>query len=610
MNSSTSILSWLFSHLRPYSSKVIFALIALVIGAMAWLILGQGIKMVVDQGFVAGDETMLLSSLVLVLVIAFIGSIATYCRFYLMVWLGERVCADIRKALFSHLVTLSPSFYAESRTGEVISRFTSDTTLLQSVVGTGVSMALRSFVMFIGALVLMAITSTTLTIYVFIAVPVILLPIKLLGKKVRHFAKVSQDDVADMGTLIDESLHEIHTLQSYNHERQSINDFDASAEQIMQSASKRIHYRALLIAMIMFISLSSIFIVGWIGAIDVISGAITAGELTAFVFYAVLAGGAIATISEVIGDLQKAAGASERIVELMNTVSDIPVESSVSDRIAQAHEGEFDVIQKPAVNVNTKGFRINEHALVKANKPILTLHNVGFSYPSVPDKEIIHEVSFKVMPGQKVAIVGHSGAGKSTLFDLLMRFYDIDYGDILIGDTPQKSISTHDIRRQFALVPQDAVIFATTVLDNIRLSNPDASREDVVDAAKLAFAHEFILDFVDGYETQLGERGVKLSGGQKQRIAIARAILAKRPILLLDEATSALDATSEKYVKQALDSLMTQTTTLIIAHRLSTVINADNIIVLEKGRVLAQGKHAELIAASPVYKEFVELQLS
>jgi ATP-binding cassette subfamily B protein len=573
---------------------------------MAWLVLGQGIKLVVDQGFVAGDESMLLNSLLLVLVIAFIGSIATYCRFYLMVWLGERVCADIRKALFSHLVTLSPSFFAESRTGEVISRFTSDTTLLQSVVGTGVSMALRSFVMFVGALVLMAITSTTLTLYVFIAVPIILLPIKLLGKKVRYFAKVSQDDVASMGTLIDESLHEIHTLQSYNHEDQSVESFDASAEQIMQSASKRIHYRALLIAMIMFISLSSIFIVAWVGALDVISGAITPGELAAFVFYAVLAGASIATISEVIGDLQKAAGASERIVELMNTSSDIPIGSTFPD----ATLAPFEPIEKQPLNVNIKGFRVNEQALVDANKPILTLHNIGFSYPSVPEKQIIHEVSFSVMPGQKVAIVGHSGAGKSTLFDLLMRFYDIDYGEILIGDSAQKTISTYDIRRQFALVPQDAVIFATTVLDNIRLSNTTASKEEVIEAAKLAFAHEFILDFVDGYETQLGERGVKLSGGQKQRIAIARAILAKRPILLLDEATSALDASSEKYVKQALDSLMTKTTTLIIAHRLSTVINADNIIVLEKGKVIGQGKHAELMAASPVYKEFVELQLS
>lgn len=558
--------------------------------------------MVVDQGFVAGDETMLLNSLVLVLFIALIGSLATYCRFYLMVWLGERVCADIRKALFSHLVTLSPSFFAESRTGEVISRFTSDTTLLQSVVGTGVSMALRSFVMFIGALILMAITSTTLTIYVFVAVPIILLPIKLLGSKVRHFAKVSQDDVANMGTLIDESLHEIHTLQSYNYEQQSVHDFDASAEKIMHSAAKRIHYRALLIAVIMFISLSSIFVVAWIGATDVISGAITAGELTAFVFYAVLAGGAVATISEVIGDLQKAVGASERIVELMNTLPDIPVESMALDSSGDESTG--------SINTTTTGFRINEAALSKANKAILSLQKTGFSYPSVPDKLIIDEVSFEVMPGQKVAIVGHSGAGKSTLFDLLMRFYDIDYGEVFIGGRTQKSISTYDIRRQFALVPQDAVIFASTVLENIRLSNPQASKDDVIDAAKMAFAHDFILEFVDGYETQLGERGVKLSGGQKQRIAIARAILAKRPILLLDEATSALDASSEKYVKQALDSLMTQTTTLIIAHRLSTVINADNIIVLEKGKVLAQGKHGELMATSPVYKEFVELQLS
>lgn len=618
MKSSGSILSWLFSHLRPYTSKVVIALIALLVGAMSWLILGQGIKLVVDQGFVAGDESMLMNSLLLVLLVAFIGSIATYCRFYWMVWLGERVCADIRKALFSHLVTLSPNFFAESRTGEVISRFTSDTTLLQSVVGTGVSMALRSFVMFIGALVLMAITSTTLTIYVFIAVPVILLPIKLLGKKVRHFAKVSQDDVANMGTLIDESLHEIHTLQSYNHEQQSVNEFDASAEQIMRSAAKRIHYRALLIAMIMFISLSSIFIVAWIGALDVISGSITPGELTAFVFYAVLAGGAIATISEVIGDLQKAAGASERIVELMNTLPDISLEPLSTDVWREGSVYTENTDEKTGLPLTTplptntliNGFRINEQALVAQNKPILSLKRICFNYPSVPDKQIIHDVSFDVMSGQKVAIVGHSGAGKSTLFDLLMRFYDIDYGDIYIGDTPQKGISTYDIRRQFALVPQDAVIFATTVMDNIRLSAPDATEEDVIAAAKLAFAHEFILDFVNGYETQLGERGVKLSGGQKQRIAIARAILAKRPILLLDEATSALDASSEKYVKQALDSLMTKTTTLIIAHRLSTVINADNIIVLEKGKVLAQGKHKDLMDESPVYKEFVELQLS
>ncbi|WP_409220048.1 ABC transporter transmembrane domain-containing protein [Alteromonas sp. W364] len=558
---------------------------------MAWLILGQGVRLVVDQGFVAGDETMLLQSLLLVLGIALIGSVATYCRFYLMVWLGERVCADIRKALFSHLVTLSPNFYAEARTGEVISRFTSDTTLLQSVVGTGVSMALRSLVMFIGAIVLMAITSTTLTFYVFIAVPVILLPIKLLGKKVRHFAKVSQDDVATMGTLIDENLHEIHTIQSYNHERQSVSAFDNSAEQIMRSAAKRIHYRALLIALIMFISLSSIFVVGWIGALDVIAGKVTPGELTAFVFYAVLAGGSIATISEVIGDLQKAAGASERIVELMNTQADIPQANKATDTSSA-------LLQEPTQMAQS------------AADPILSLNNVNFSYPSVPDKQIIHDLSFNVKAGQKLAIVGHSGAGKSTLFDLMMRFYNLDSGEILLGKQKQTELDVDTVRRHFALVPQDAVIFAMSVADNIRLSSPDASDEAVIEAAKLAFAHEFIEGFVNGYDTQLGERGVKLSGGQKQRIAIARAVLAKRPILLLDEATSALDASSEKYVKQALDTLMNQTTTIIIAHRLSTVINADNIIVLEHGRLIAQGTHESLLKSSPVYKEFVDLQLS
>ena len=591
MNSSTSILKWLFSHLRPYITKVALALVALFVGAMAWLILGQGVRLVVDQGFVAGDETMLLQSLLLVLGIALIGSVATYCRFYLMVWLGERVCADIRKALFSHLVTLSPNFYAEARTGEVISRFTSDTTLLQSVVGTGVSMALRSLVMFIGAIILMAITSTTLTLYVFIAVSVILLPIKLLGKKVRHFAKVSQDDVANMGTLIDENLHEIHTIQSYNHESQSVSAFDNSAEQIMRSAAKRIHYRALLIALIMFISLSSIFVVGWIGALDVIAGKVTPGELTAFVFYAVLAGGSIATISEVIGDLQKAAGASERIVELMNTPADIPQANKASDNSSALLQESTQIAQSAA-------------------DPILSLNNVNFSYPSVPDKQIIHNLSFNVKAGQKLAIVGHSGAGKSTLFDLMMRFYNLDSGEILLGKQKQTELDIDTVRRHFALVPQDAVIFAMSVADNIRLSSPNASDEAVREAAKLAFAHEFIEGFVNGYNTQLGERGVKLSGGQKQRIAIARAVLSKRPILLLDEATSALDASSEKYVKQALDTLMNQTTTIIIAHRLSTVINADNIIVLEQGRLIAQGKHKALLQSSPVYKEFVDLQLS
>jgi len=562
------------------------ALVALVVGALAWLVLGQGVKMVVDQGFVANNHSMLTTALIIVLGIALIGSLATYVRFYLMVWLGERVCADIRISLFEHLVSLTPGFYAESRTGEIISRFTSDTTLLQSVVGTGVSMSLRSLVMLIGALILMLITSWQLTLYVFVAVPLILLPIKMLGQKVRHFAKRSQDDVASMGTIIDESLHEIHTLQSYNHEAASVTSFNNSIDSVMLSAGQRIHYRALLIALIMFISLSSIFIVGWIGAIEVIRGNISAGELTAFVFYAVLAGGSIATISEVIGDLQKAVGASERIVELLNTRPDIP---------------------NPTVTQLNTDFNM---AISKAEQAIIRFSNVSFAYPSVPSKTVIQDLSFEVYAGQKLAIVGHSGAGKSTLFDLLMRFYVINQGQILLAGQTQTDLPLAMIRKQFALVPQDAVIFALSVNDNIRLSNPNASAEDVVAAAKLAYAHEFIQGFAQGYETQLGERGVKLSGGQKQRIAIARAILAKRPVLLLDEATSALDASSEKYVKLALDSLMQTTTTLIIAHRLSTVLNADKILVMQEGRLIAQGSHKELLNKNAVYKEFVELQLS
>ncbi len=585
--SSKRIIAWLFSHLLPYKFKVVLALIALLIGALAWLVLGQGVKLVVDQGFVAGDENMLTLALIIVLAIALIGSLATYFRFYLMVWLGEKVCADIRTSLFAHLVTLSPNFFAETRTGEVISRFTSDTTLLQSVVGTGVSMSLRSAVMLIGALVLMLITSWQLTLYVFIAVPLILLPIKALGRQVRFYAKQSQDDVASMGTLIDESLHEIHTLQSYNHEQASVNNFNHSIDKVMASASQRIHYRALLIALIMFISLSSIFIVGWIGAREVIAGNISAGELTAFVFYAVLAGGSIATISEVIGDLQKAVGASERIVELLNTAPEINDTPAAKDQI-----------------------HLDKHPQFNESAAILEANQITFAYPSAPDKEVIKNLGFNAQRGQKIAIVGHSGAGKSTLFDLLMRFYELNQGEIKIAGIPQKALSIEGLRKQFALVPQDAVIFALSVNDNIRLSKPDATDDEIVAAAKLAYADEFIQSFSQGYQTELGERGVKLSGGQKQRIAIARAILAKRPILLLDEATSALDASSERYVKLALDSLMQDTTTLIIAHRLSTVLNADKILVLQQGELIAQGTHEALLTSNTVYKEFVELQLS
>jgi ATP-binding cassette subfamily B protein len=605
--SSRSILKWLFGHLQPYKKQVVIALVALMLSSLAWLLLGQGIKYVIDQGFVASNKDALEQALFIVLGVVVFGSIATYFRFYWMVWLGERVCADIRKSLFTHLVTLSPSFFENTRTGEIISRFTSDTTLLQSVVGTGVSMALRSIVMFIGALVLMSITSFTLTILVFIAVPLMLIPIRVLGNKVRIHSKLSQDKVAQVGGMVDESLHEIHTLQAYNHEHISSSLFADKVEGVMQQARKRIHYRALLIAIVMVISMVAIFIVAYVGALMVIDNEISAGELTAFVFYAVLAGGAIATISEVIGELQKAVGASERIVELMQTVpaiANLPSPPSYQDNES--------VITRDA----------NTHNSDTA----LAIKNISFTYPTAtslsdsnklstatpsitPNNQVIHDLSFDVESGKRVAIVGHSGAGKSTLFELLLRFYDVDKGNIQLFGRAIKDIPLHEVRKHFALVPQDSVIFAGSVSENIGFSNPQASNKDIEEAAKMAFAHDFIQELPHAYESELGERGVKLSGGQKQRIAIARAIVADRPILLLDEATSALDANSEQFVKKALEKLMEQKTTIIIAHRLSTVVSADEILVLDKGSIIARGKHHELYKSSSVYKEFVDLQL-
>lgn len=576
-----------------------------MLSSLAWLLLGQGIKYVIDQGFVASNKDALEQALIVVLAVVIFGSIATYFRFYWMVWLGERVCADIRKALFSHLVTLSPSFFENTRTGEIISRFTSDTTLLQSVVGTGVSMALRSTVMFIGALVLMSITSFTLTILVFIAVPFMLIPIRVLGNKVRIHSKLSQDKVAQVGGMIDESLHEIHTLQAYNHEQVSSGLFSEKVEGVMQQARKRIHFRALLIAIVMVISMAAIFVVAYVGALMVIDNTISAGELTAFVFYAVLAGGAIATISEVIGELQKAAGASERIIELMQEIPSI--DDSGNDSLIQ-----------------------EENSTSAQAELALSIQNIDFTYPTAPSlsneaqsknkafekstttrpaNKVIGQLSFDVKNGKRVAIVGHSGAGKSTLFELLQRFYDVDEGQIQLFGKSLKNIPLHEVRKHFALVPQDAVIFAGNVSENIGFSNPSASASDIQEAAKMAFAHEFIEELPQGYNSELGERGVKLSGGQKQRIAIARAIVANRPILLLDEATSALDANSEQFVKKALEQLMQRKTTLIIAHRLSTVVNADEILVLDKGSIIARGKHHELYQSSSVYKEFVDLQL-
>jgi ATP-binding cassette subfamily B protein len=571
-------MKWLFGQLLPYKSKVLLAMTALLVGALSWLALGQGIKAVVDEGFIASNSGKLDQMMLLVLAIALVGSLAAYYRFYWMIWLGERVSADIRQNVYAHLLTLSPAFFAKTRTGEVISRFTSDTTVLQSVVGMGLSMALRSSITFIGALALMLFSSPQLTLYVLVAVPIVLLPIRIFGAKVRLYAKRSQDRVADLGAYVDETLHEIHTVQAYAHEDADKTLFQSRVENVMGAAQFRIKYRALLVACIMGISITAITIVGWLGAQQVLAGELSAGELTAFMFYAVMAGGAVATISEVIGEIQKAAGASERLMELLNTQTSI---------------------QSPH----------NPQSLPSTISGDISIQGLDFAYPEAADMPVIKNLHLDIKGGERVALVGPSGAGKSTLFQMLLRFYDVTQGEIYLDGQDISKLDVSALREQFALVPQESVIFASSVKDNIAYGRPKATQVEIEAAAKAAQAHGFITELPESYATNLGERGVRLSGGQKQRIAIARAILANRPILLLDEATSSLDAANEQDVKLALEELMKDKTTLIIAHRLATVVNADRIVVLDKGEIVATGKHKELVKNNALYREFAELQL-
>ena len=572
-----SVLPWIAGFLKPYQFKVVAAIIFLMIGSLAWLSLGQGVRLMVDEGFVRDNAQRLNEIILLVLGITAISGTAVFCRFYLMTWLGERVSADIRLTVYNQLLKLSPAFYAKVRTGEVISRFTADSTLLQTVVGSSLSMALRSGVTVLGGLVMMGITSVKMTLLVLLAVLLVLGPVIFFGRKVRVLARESQDRVADLGAYVDETLHEIHTVQAYGHEDKDRSLFHTRVEDVMSAASGRIRYRALLISSVMFLSIAAIAMVTWVGAHDVMAGRMTGGELSAFMFYAVMVAGAVATISEVIGEIQRASGAAERLIELAETQVDIPVATHPVSLPADV-SGE------------------------------LVIEGLSFAYPE-QDTLVLKDVNMTITAGERVALVGPSGAGKSTLFQLLQRFYVPSAGSIRLEGIDIANLLPQDLRAQFALVPQDSVIFATSVLENVRYGRVDATEQEVIDACIAARAHEFISEFTEGYQTYLGERGVRLSGGQKQRIAIARAILADRPILLLDEATSALDAVSEQKVKQALDVLMANKTTLIIAHRLSTVINADRIFVFDKGEIVASGRHQALMQSNALYREFASLQL-
>ena len=563
--------------LRPYKWRLAAASLALLFTAGATLSLGRGLQVLIDEGFGSGDSARLTAAVTLLVVIAAAMAVGTFVRFYLVSWLGERVSADLRKAVFDNIVHLHPGFFELNRSGEIMSRLTTDTTLLQTIIGSSFSMALRSSLTLVGALVMMFITNLKLSLIIALGVPLILLPILVFGRRVRRLSNESQDSIASVGSYAGEVIQHIRVVQSYTQEQFESRAFAREVERAFAIARRRIWQRSLLICgaiMLLFAGMAGML---WEGGQDVISGRMSGGELGAFVFYAIMVGMGVATISEVWGELQRAAGAAERLVELLNTRSLIP---------------------DPGPGPEPAG----------ARRPELRLDKVTFAYPTRPEQAALRDFSLTIQAGKSLALVGPSGAGKSTVFELLQRFYDPQQGRILLDGVDIRELGLQQLRGHIALVPQQPALFTGDVRYNIRYGRPDAPEEEVVAAAQAAHAREFIERLPEAYDSHLGEQGVRLSGGQRQRLALARAILNDPEILLLDEATSALDSESEHHVQQALQELMKNRTTVIIAHRLSTILHADLIAVLDQGRLIATGTHAELLRDCALYQRLARLQ--
>ena len=569
----------LWPYLARYPIELSLAGIALVLSAVSMLIIPMAVRRVIDLGFGTHDGVFIDRYFAMVIVIGLVLALASAARFYYVNWLGERVVADLSAKVFRHVADLGPAFFEKTHSGELMSRLTADTTQVKAIAGASLSQALRSAIMLLGALVMMFVTSVHLSLLVLLAIPLTVVPLIAFGRSVRRLSRQAQDTLAEASAYAAENLAASRTMQAFAHEKATAAHYQRATEAAFVAAKRRLMARAVLTAGAMFLVVASITGVLWFGAAGVVDGSITVGRLSQFVLYAVFAGAAFAQVSEIWGDVSQAAGAAERLTELLAIVPEIrsPVHP-VAMPVPARGEVEF--------------------------------HGVRFAYPGRPKLATLTDISFHVKPGETVALVGPSGAGKSTIFNLLLRFFDPQSGEVRVDGVNARDAALDELRARFALVPQDVALFAGTIADNIRYANPEADSEAVHRAAVAAQADEFIRALPDGYETRLGERGITLSGGQRQRIAIARAILKDAPILLLDEATSALDAESEALVQRALEKLMAGRTTLVIAHHLATVQKAKRILVMDKGRIVEEGTHAELMAKGALYARLAEMQFA